>query len=243
MSFKVLFFASLIGLIALPGYAQSEAYALQHILQRYTQAYGGFRDASALSSLSVEGRIQQDGHSYGFLLRKKRPDSIRYRLSDGPNHIDTGYDGSTGWLRVESGNEITIEDLKGEAAQALRERARFESPLFRHLEKRANEITLVERTVLNESSVLVLEVHEANGRTSRYFLEAKSAHVLRHDDLDASGEIAFQTLYRDYREVGGYPFAHEVENRVGGQTVSLVQLRTIEVNPGLLSFFFQKPQR
>lgn len=243
MPFKVLSFASLLCLFPLLGYAQSDAYVLQRILQRYTEAYGGLRDVNALSSLSVEGTIRQDGQTYEFLLRKKRPDSIRYRLTNGPSSVVTGYDGASSWLRVETDNEVSITDLDAEAARALRERARFESPLFRHLEKGENAISLIERTVLGEDRVYVVEVREPGGRTSHYYLESITAHVLRHDALDASGEITFQTLYRDYRQVDGYPFAHEVENRAGGETVSLVQVKTIEVNPGLLSFYFDKPRR
>ena len=242
MSFKALSLVSLLCLFPLLGYAQSDAFALQRILQRYTETYGGFRDAKALTSLSVEGTIRQDGQSYDFLVRKKRPDSIRYRLSQGANQVDTGFDGVSCWLRMESGGEVSIAELEGAAARALREQARFESPLFRHLEKRENTINLVERTVFNDSSVFVLKVSEPSGRISRYYLDARTAHLLRHDRLDDSGAVLFQTLYRDYREVEGYPFAHEVENRAGGETVSLVQLKTIEVNPGLLSFYFETPR-
>lgn len=225
------------------GYAQSDAYALHRILQRYTESYGGFRDANALSSLSVEGTIEQNGQTYEFLMRKKRPDSIRYRLTNGMNSVVAGYNGSSGWLRTEAEGKVSIQDLDREAVAALREQAKFESPLFRHLEKSENEVTLVERTTEGDESVYVIEVRELGSRISRYYLEAKTAHLLRYDELDAAGEITFQTLYRDYKEVEGFPFAHEIENRVAGQTVSLAKVNTVEINPGLLSFYFEKPRR
>jgi hypothetical protein len=225
------------------GYGQSDAYVLHRILQRYTESYGGFRDADALASLSVEGTIEQDGRTYAFLMHKKRPGLIRYRLADGMNSVVAGYNGSSCWLRTQTDGEVTIQDLDGDAATALRAQARFESPLFRHLEKSENEVSLVERTTKGGESVYVIEVREPGGRTGRYHLEARTAHLLRHDELDASGETTFQTLYRDYKEVEGFPFAHEVENRVADQTVSLAKVNTVEVNPGLLSFYFEKPRR
>lgn len=225
------------------GYAQSDAFALHRILQRYTETYGGFRDADALYSLSVEGTIEQNGQSYEFLMRKKRPNSIRYRLSNGMNSVVTGYNGSSGWLRTESNGEISIKDFNAEASNALREHAQFESPLFRHLEKSENEITLVERTVIDGAGVYVIEVRVIGSPITRYHLEARTTHPLRYEELDAEGEVTFQTLYRDYKEVDGFPFAHEIENLVDGETVSLAKINTIKVNPGLLSFYFEKPQR
>ncbi len=243
MPYKTLIIAGALCLLPLFGHAQSDAYALQRILQRYTEAYGGFRDADALSSLSVEGTIEQDGKNYQFLMRKKRPYSMRYRLSNGENNVITGFNGSSGWIRVETDGEVSIQALDSKATRALREQARFESPLFRHLEKGENDIKLIERASLDDNSVYVIEVSEFAGQVSHYYLDVKTAHLLRQDELDDSGEIIFQTLYRDYKDVEGYPFAHEIETRIGESTISLAKVNTIEVNPGLLSFYFEKPRR
>lgn len=225
------------------GHAQNDAYAMHRVLQRYTESYGGFRDADSLASLSVEGTIEQGGETSEFLMRKKRPWSLRYRLTKGRNNVVTGFNGSSGWLRLETDGKVSIKDLDGDALDALREQARFESPLFRHSEKRENELSLLERNTFEGESVYVIEVRELGRRISHYYLEAKNAHVLRRDQLDEEGEIIFQTLYREYREVEGFPFAHEVENRIGGETVALIRVNSVEVNPGLLSFYFEKPER
>jgi hypothetical protein len=224
-------------------HAQSDTYALQRILQRYTEAYGGFRDADALTSLSVEGSIEQDGQLFEFLMRRKRPDSIRYRLSNASSSVITGYNGSTGWIRVQSHGDVSIETLDAKQLSALRRRAKFESPLFRHLEKRENEISLVERATYESRNVYVLKVRESSGQTSHYYIDSVTVNILRQDFLDDAGEIVKQTFYRDYKDVEGFPFAHEIEERVGGATVSLAKVNTIEVNPGLLSFYFEKPKR
>lgn len=225
------------------GFAQSDGYALQRILQRYTEAYGGFRDADALTSLSVEGTIEQKGQSFDFLMRKKRPYSMRYRLSNESNTIITGYNGSQAWLRTQSNGEVTIKALDSKTRQIVREHARFDSPLFRHLEKRENKIELVGRTTLEERSVYVLEVVEHGSKVSRYYLDAVTANIVRIDELDADGATSLQTFYRDYREVDGFPFAFEIETRIGFETVSLAKVSSINVNPGLLSFYFEKPNR
>lgn len=229
-------------LFPLLGYAQSDAYALQRILQRFTELYGGFRDADALASISVEGTIEQDGGTYDFMLRKKRPYSMRYRLSNESMSIVTGYNGSVGWKRIEVDGVVAVESLDAESTSLLRKKARFESPLFRHLEKRGTDISLFERTTFAERSVYVLEVIESSEQKRHYYMDVLNAHVLRMDTFDAQGRILEQSIYRDYREVDGFPFAFEIENRVGDAVVSRVEIESVDVNPGLLSFYFEEPR-
>jgi len=238
---KYLLLVCLLYLLPIPGFAQSDAYMLKRILERYTEAYGGFRDADALSSLSVEGTILQNGQTFDFLMRKKRPHSMRYRLSNEFKNVTTGYDGSQGWLRTKTNGEVSIHSLGAEALGSMREQSRFDSPLFRHLEKRESKIEFIERTTLDKRSVLVLEVLAAGFEVSRYYLDLMTAHVVRVDHLDVEGELSIQTLYRDYQEVEGFPFAFEIETRVGGETRSLAKVNKIDVNPGLLSFYFAMP--
>ena len=232
----------LLSLLPIHGFAQEDAFTLESVLQRFTKAYGGFRDADALSSLSVEGTILQNGQTFDFLMRKKRPHSMRYRLSSESNSVITGFDGSQGWIRTKNNQEVSINLLDHEARRKIRDQSRFDSPLFYHLQKRENQIELIERITLDERSVLVIEVIEYDSEASRYYLDLETAHIVRVDHLGANGELSIQTLYRDYREVEGFPFAFEIETRVNGETKSLAKVNSIDVNPGLLSIYFAKPK-
>ncbi len=219
----------------------ADALAVQRILERYTETFGGSRAVAALSSLSVEGSQVQAGVSYQFFMRKKRPNSIRYRLSAGATSISCGYNGQKGWQRTKVGSEVTVTDLSATQLSVLREEADFDSPLFRHLEKSWNQITLVGTQQLGDTYVNVLEVKKFSEPFARYYLNSRSGLMLKRVLLNQDGTSGLETLYRDYREVDGYQFAYEVENRLGDQQVSLVNIETIEINPGLLSFYFKKP--
>ena len=232
----------LLYLLPIHSIAQEDTFTLESVLHRFTMAYGGFRDADALSSLSVEGSILQNGQTFDFLMRKKRPHCMRYRLSNESNIIITGYDGSEGWIRTENNQKVSIDILDQEARRKLSVQSRFDSPLFYHLQKRENQIELIESISLDERSVLVLEVIEYDAEASLYYLDLETALIVRVDHLDADGELTIQTLYRDYREVEGFPFAFEIETRVNGETKSLAKVNSIDVNPGIFSVYFAKPK-
>ena len=220
----------------------SNSYLVQRILERYTETLGGPRSVAALSSLSIEGYQFQDGTSYQFLMRKKRPNSIRYRLTADETSIVCGFNGRQGWQRTKVGGEVTIEDLSTDQLSALRDEADFDSPLIHHLEKSWNQIFLVGNEQLGDTYVNVLEVKKFRKPFVRYYLNPSSGLVLKRVQIHPDGSFGLETQYRDYREIAGYQFAFEVENRIGDQLVSLVRIETIEVNPGLLSFYFEKPK-
>ncbi len=220
----------------------SDSFAMRRALQRYTEAYGGIRDVDKLASISVEGTQIQGGKTYNFLMRKKRPNSIRYRLSSGDTSIVSAYDGQTGWMQIDQAGKIRTMPLNADQVKILEDEGRFESPLFRHLEQRDNELKMIGRERVGELSTYVFEAHDSMGLTTRYYLDVNHPYVVQRERLDETGAVAMQTLYRDYREVEGYPFAFEVENRIGGKVVSVVKVDSIRVNPGLLSFYFDMPE-
>lgn len=223
------------------GQSVNDEFTIQQLLQRYTESYGGLRDANRLASISIEGVQIQGDEEYAIQIRKKRPSSMRYRLKKGNTTLTSIYNGDRGWLQTVKGGEVSVEELSGAQLEILKQEARFESPLYRHLEKAENTISLIGRERIGGVQSYVLRVEQPGAPTSLYYLHPESSHVLRIDHLDEGGEIAFQTLYRDYRDVGDYPFAHEVENRAGGETLSLTRIDSILVNPGLLSIYFENP--
>jgi hypothetical protein len=219
----------------------SDSFVVQRILERYTETLGGPRSAAALSSLSIEGSQVQDGTSYQFSMRKKRPNLIRYSLTAGEASISCGFNGRQGWQHTKVGEAVTIEDLSTDQLSALRGEADFDSPLIRHLEKSWNQISLVGSEQLGDTYANVLEVKKFLKPFVRYYLNPNSGLILKRVQIHPDGTSGLESQYRDYREIDGYQFAFEVENRIGDQLVSLVRIETIEVNPGLLSFYFEKP--
>lgn len=218
-----------------------DALIVQRILERYTETLGGSRSVDALSSLSIEGTQIQGGKSYDFLMRKKRPHSIRYRMNAGETTIISGYNGRLGWQRIEASGEVTIEDLPGDQLAVLRAEADFDSPLFKHLEKSWNKVSLLGNEQWDDTNVNVLEIERFDKPFARYYLNARSGLLMKRVQVHQDGTLGLETLYRDYRDVDGYQMAFEVENRIADQQVSLVKIDSIEVNPGLLSFYFEKP--
>lgn len=223
--------------------AQEDVSGVQRAIDGYVEAKGGIRSLMLLSSIRVEGVQIQEDEVFDFILHKKRPWSFRYRISRGSTlMVVCGYNGRTGWQRTDVGGETEIEVLSGARLLALRDEARFESPLLRSLRDRSIKIFHSGTDRIDGVTVEVLEVHEVNHPRTRYFISAQSGHLLKRERMNGDGTVGLISYYRNYRRVDGYLFAFEVENRLGDATVALIQIKTIETNPGLLSFYFEKPR-
>lgn len=231
----------LIGMGALPLVAQENADKIRRVLDGYRKAYGDFRVSEVLTSVTIRGEQIQGEQTYDFLLRKKEPDSMRYSLSHGSNSIVCGYDGKVGWQRVETGSVVTITELEDTALKALEREADFYGPLLRYFSRSEISIQLLDTAALEGRPVYQLEVFELGTPSLRYYLSMDSYRILRKDALGDDGEVVLETHYRNYRQIDGFPFPFEIENRRDGQRVSLTRVKEIEVNSGQLSFYFHKP--
>jgi len=223
------------------GEEQAEGAVLESLLRRYTESYGGIRDENRLVTLRMEGVQIQGGAEYRIDLRRKRPEFYRYELTRGESSLTAVFDGKSGWLRTEQATGVRVEKLSGSALAGLRAEARFDSALYRHRDKEENQIALAGRQRIGSVEAYVLRVIEAERAAAVYYLHPENSRILRVDRLLEDGRAGMQTIYRDYREVGGYAFAFEIENRVDGETVSLTRLHQVLVNPGLLTVLFEAP--
>lgn len=215
---------------------------LRDVLQRHMNLYGGFRAVDKLNSILISGTHFKDGIQYEFLIRRKRPAYMRYGLRHGSHLAEAGYDGQFGWLRVVKLGVSEVKPLLGEPLQALKYEADFDGPLLRFFDDSEATVSIHSMQRIGGEEVYVVRVVSLHSPERLYYLNKQSSFLLRVETLGESGELLLQTIYRDYRFIGGFPFAFEVENRVDGETVALSQIKEVEVDPGLLSFMFEMPE-
>lgn len=155
--------------------------------------------------------------------------------------IICGRNKGVGWQRTKVGDLVSIADLSVDQSELLAAESQFDSPLFRHLEKPWNSILLLGNEQLGDTHVTVLEVKQFGEPFRRYYLNSRSGVIVKRVQIHSDGSDGLETSYRDYRAVDGYQFAYEIENRIGDQLLSLVEIDSIKVNPGLLNFYFERP--
>ena len=235
---SIIFFC-LVG--ALPAEEYRDVMAVQSVLKLHTENYGAVGDKDNLNSIIIHGQQTQDGLTGRITTHKKRPNLMRFRLEAGGVTVTTTCDGQKAWLETRESAQVRHRDLSGRELIEVQREARFEGPLYRSLTKSKTTVSFAGKDRSGDIEVIVLRVQKSGSTDSLHYLDVKTAYVHRVDRLNEYGEVVLQTLFRDYRLVDGYPFAHEVESRVAGELVSLTKIDSIVINPGILSLFFSYP--
>jgi len=212
------------------------------ILDDYAQNYGAGRTAKEMSTVLIEGTQIQGEQTFDFSMRKKRPNSIRYQMSSGANSMMYGFNGRIGWQRIERDGSVRIDTIEGEALSVLKEEAEFDGPLLSYLHDGSGEVEFAGMDRVLDQAVFVLNATSSSGRKSRYYIAEGSSYLLKCEWLADDGTVSVWTVYSDYKLVDGYPFAHVVETYCGNEKLSRVEIQNIKINPGVLSFYFEKPR-
>jgi len=237
---KTLCFIALSGLCS---FVSAEEGELRELLKQHVSALGGAYQLEHLSAIYLEGTQMQAGQSFEFVIRKKKPNSIRYALSGEAFEAVAGYDGQTGWLRLQKAEDVTISNLEGVDLQALIQEGRFDSRLFEAYQGELDSLVYVGVERIYDHKCDVIEYLESGLVRLRYYLDQDSFLLRKRELLDDDGAVTLATVYDNYDVVDGYKIAHRFDNLINGEIVSTQLVDKVIVNPGILSFYFEKPRR
>ena len=86
-----------------------EDWTLEEVLDKVEEANGGEESIKNVTNVRILGEIESPQATYSFLLLKKRPNKFRLSLMYKGRSVETGYDGYTGWRRVDLGTSKEVE--------------------------------------------------------------------------------------------------------------------------------------
>lgn len=235
-------FFSILFACLLPLFSSAQNSDVSEIIRRHIEAKGGAIELNRLESIRIEGIHRQNGEESQFILHKKRPNSIRYELTNESLNALFGYNGEVGWVRKQQKGEPQImEYIEGPALSALIEEARFESPLTEQNNDGDDAIGLVDDVLLNGKRHYVVSWAHDDILKARYYLDVTTYLLSKREMIGEDGSVELTTYYEDYTKVNGYSFAFSVTNEIDGKVLNIERIQDIRVNPGILSFYFEKP--
>lgn len=239
---RVTIFSYLILILAYAAWGAERS--LSDILSAYVRANGGAWHLSRFDSVCIEGTQIQGGEEFHFELRKKRPDCFRFSLSRADLTTIAGYDGVSPWAFVETeiagARPISLNPFQQDMIKA---EARFDHPLIEAYQDNGNTIHYMGRVDLEGRPCYLVEWMAAGGNRVRYYLDSLSFFVICRECLGSEESVpVLRTIYSDYRNIRGYNFAFRVENYLDGSLVTQQTISRVLVNPGILSFYFEKPK-
>ena len=218
---------------------------VDEIVARHVAARGGREALAAVRTLRMTGRATA-GPGREAIVRREiaRPGRIRTEfVFQGTTGIYV-WDGSAGWQVSPLDGRLEPEPLSAEATAVSAEQADFEGPLV-DWKAKGHAVERVGQETLPGGAAHKLKVTLKSGVVRHIWVDTKSGLMVRSESTRKlrGREVAFDTVYGDYRPAAGVRFAHSIETGARGRPQRLrIVVEKVETNVPLEDSRFSMPR-
>jgi outer membrane lipoprotein-sorting protein len=220
------------------------AQTVDEVLAKYYEAQGGVEKLKALNSVRITGTLPVGpGMEAPFVMERKRPGKQRMEFTlQGMTGIQA-FDGERAWSVMPFMGKKDPEAASEEDSRLQKEDADFDGPLFDWKQK-GHTIELVGKEQVEGADAFKLKVTKKNGNVDFYYLDAETYLTVKQEGKRRrqGTEIEGETIFSDYKDVGGYmmPFVME-QGMKGAPQRQKLTFTKIELNVPLAEDRFAMP--
>jgi len=221
------------------------AQTADEIVAKVVAARGGLERAKAVQSERISGTIYFTPELYGpFVAEFKRPGKMHNEVTIQEKKVVRTLNGKgAGWvINPFAGKDAPVAMSEDEIKEA-KDESDFDGPL---IDSKAKGMTIeyggTEK--VEGRDTYILKVTHKDGTVSSYSIDAKTYLLAKWSGSDSvNGEtVARETLFHDYREVGGLKFAFElVSSNPGTEITQRIVVEKIQLDPQIDEWHFEKP--
>ena len=173
------------------------------VVARYIRAVGGEQALRKITSRVMKGTFEIDVPriSGEAEIDMAAPDKFRSLLKiPDAGEIILSYDGKVGWA---SEPQSGVRDVTGRELEQLRRSSQFQRELrFREIYP---EVRVLEKTIEEDRPAWVLEAAPAGGPPEKFYFDAETGLLLRHDSIQSfpDGDVPIEHRYSLYIALDG----------------------------------------
>jgi len=221
---------------------------VDQIIDQNLEAKGGKAAWQELKSVRLKGAMRVEGGAAGavempFVVEMAKPDKVRIEFTMQGMTAVQAFDGEVGWAIMPFLGKTEPEQMDETQLKQVKSQGDLGGPLVNYKDK-GHTIELLGNEEVDGTAAIKLKLTRANGDVDfiyldeEYFVEFKS----ESQRTIQGAETTVQTVYGDYKEVGGLMFAHSMEVSYGaGPGRQVVTISSIETNLDLPDERFAMP--
>jgi len=224
---------------------RAAAQTADEIVTKVLAARGGLEKAKAVQTERITGTIYFNPELYGpFVAEFKRPGKMHNEVTIQSKTVVRSFNGKdAGWVINPFVGKNVPEPMSAEDIKDAVNEADFDGPLV-DAKAKGNTIELTGTEKVEGRDAYVLKVTHKDGQVSSYSFDTKTFLLSKWSGGDSvNGEaVTRETLFHDYRDVGGLKFAFElVSNTPGADVTQRIVVEKIELDPQIDEARFGKP--
>jgi hypothetical protein len=236
-TFALSFIAFLAGMLSL----NAQDMKLDDVLNAYfkTAGTGKMKD---WTTLTLTGKTIAQGMEFPFTLVMKRPSKLRTEAEIQGMKMIQAFDGQQGWSVVPWTGSTAPQDMTPDEIKIVKEQSDMEGPLYNWKEK-GHKAELIGKEDMEGNQVYKIKLTKANGDIDISYIDAENFILLKTSSkITIQGnETESESLYTNYKEVGGVMMASTITNKMKDQVVSQLVIEKTELNLPVSDSLFIKP--
>jgi len=221
------------------------AQTTDEIVAKVLAARGGLEKAKAVQSERITGTIYFTAELYGpFVAEFKRPGKMHNEVTVQSKTVVRTLNGKgTGWVINPFAGKDAPTAMSEDEVKEAKDESDFDGPL---IDSKAKGMTIEYGGTdkVDGKDAYVLKVTHKDGKVSSYSFDAKTYLLVKWSGSDTvNGEtVSRETLFHDYRDVGGLKFPFElVSSNPGTDITQKIVVEKIELDPQIDEARFEKP--
>jgi outer membrane lipoprotein-sorting protein len=231
-----------LALIVLP--AVAEELTLDQVLANHYDALGGLDAIKGIQTATFTGKMGMGpGGEAPVKLYFKRPMKARMEFTmQGMTGVQA-FDGETAWMLMPFMGKSDPEVMAEDQAKNMKEQADIDGPLVDWQEK-GHKVELMGLEETEGTEAYKIRIELANGDVRTYYLDSEYFIAIKQEGktMVQGNEMEFETIFSDYKEVGGLMFPHSIESRAKGSPEGqVITIEEIEVGVDLSEDLFTMP--
>jgi outer membrane lipoprotein-sorting protein len=219
------------------------AQSVDTIIQKNLKSRGGYGKLKSIQTLKSTGKFHQMGMEIPYIMLQKRPNRLRIDATMQDQTMVQAFDGKTAWQIFPFMGDPTPKPMPEADARNIINQADFDGHLLDYKAK-GYTIELVGQEEVRGFTVHKLKVTLKNGDVLQYYVDVDDCLERKVSTMavQAGQSMEIETFMDDYKEVRGLMIPHKVESQAGGNTVSLITLESVELNPDIDDSVFVMPE-
>lgn len=220
-----------------------KAQTAEAIIGNYVKFIGGEKKWKTIKTLVTSGEYDYGGMKFPFTAYSKAPNLYKFVVPLNGKFYAQAFDGKQGWKIDAFKNETTPTMLNGKEATDMANESDVElEPAFINFEKKGHHAVLEGKDSINGTFCYKIKFVKKSGEEETYYFDAASAAIILKVAPSKNTEMhgaVLNTLFSDYRDIGGVKIPFKAVSRLGDQNILTVTVEKASVNQPIAETLFK----
>jgi len=211
-----------------------KAQTVDEIIGNHVKFIGGEKKWKTIRTIITSGEYDYGGMKFPFTTYSKAPNVYKFVVPLNGKFYAQAFDGKQGWKIDGFKNETTPTMLKGKEAMAMANESDIVlEPAFINFRQKGHNAILEGKDSIDGVYCYKIKFVRKSGEAETYYFDAATAAIVLKVAPSKNAEMQgaiLNTLFSDYRDIGGVKIPFRSVSRLGDQNILTVTVEKTLLN-------------